>query len=65
MNILIGKQCKKKTHGATFNGDLVEVVFLLYLCLGGCFQTRTIKHKLEQYEHVNKEDAHTAMSKIN
>ena len=39
--------------------------FLALLCLGSCFRTRTIKHKLEQYEHVNKEYAYTAVSKIN
>ena len=38
MNILMGKQRKKKTHGATFDGDLVEVVSLLFSALEVAFK---------------------------
>jgi hypothetical protein len=38
MNILMGKQCKKKTHGAAFDGDLVEVVSLLFSALEVAFE---------------------------
>jgi len=38
MNILMGKQCKKKTHSAAFDGDLVEVISLLFSALEVAFE---------------------------
>lgn len=38
MNILMGKQRKKKTHGAAFDGDLVEVISLLFSALEVAFE---------------------------
>jgi hypothetical protein len=41
MNILMGKQCKKKMHGATFDEDLVEVISLLFSTLEVAFELET------------------------